>query len=62
MTDASDQRVPTPLAHVLHAIRATGTPVEMVVISVTVTTPPTRSTAKTARTAGSTGLQTTYIS
>jgi dipeptidyl aminopeptidase/acylaminoacyl peptidase len=35
MTDAGDQRVPTPLAYEFyHAVRATGTPVEMVVIPV----------------------------
>lgn len=32
MTDAGDQRVPTPLAYAfVHAIRATGAPVTMVV-------------------------------
>ncbi len=35
MTDAGDQRVPTPLAYEFyHAVRATGTPVEMVVFPV----------------------------
>jgi len=35
MTDAGDQRVPTPLSYeFFHAVRATGTPVEMVVFPV----------------------------
>ena len=41
MTDAGDQRVPTPLAYEFyHAVRATGTPVEMIVIPANGHNPP----------------------